>query len=59
MTKSTSQARIKPEIFFNLEPEPELDPKSPARLTTLRQRRTKTTSKLKTNLKKLVIKKIN
>ena len=32
-TKSTSQARIKPEIFVNFRPEP--DPKSPARLTTL------------------------
>ena len=34
-TKSTSQARIKPEIFVNFRPEP--DPKSPARLTTLQQ----------------------
>ena len=33
-TKSTSQARIKPEIFVNFRPEPELNPKSPARLTT-------------------------
>ena len=32
-TKSTSQARIKPEIFVYFRPEP--DPKSPARLTTL------------------------
>ena len=32
-TKSTSQARIKPDIFVNFRPEP--DPKSPARLTTL------------------------
>ena len=32
-TKSTSQARIKPEISVNFRPEP--DPKSPARLTTL------------------------
>ena len=31
--KSTSQARIKPDIFVNFRPEP--DPKSPARLTTL------------------------
>ena len=34
-TKTTSQARIKPEIFVNFRPEP--DPKSPARLTTLPQ----------------------
>ena len=34
-TKSTSQARIKPEIFVNFRPKP--DPKSPARLTTLSQ----------------------
>ena len=34
-TKSTSQARIKPEIFVNFRPEPEPDPKSPARLTIL------------------------
>ena len=32
-TKSTSQARFKPEIFVNFRPEP--DPKSPGRLTTL------------------------
>ena len=32
-TKSTSHARIKPDIFVNFRPEP--DPKSPARLTTL------------------------
>ena len=32
-TKSTSQARIKPEIFVNFRPEP--DPKSPVRLTTV------------------------
>ena len=32
--KIISQARIKPEIFVNSMPEP--DPKSPARLTTLR-----------------------
>ena len=35
-TKSTSQARIKPEIFVNFRPEPESDPKSPARPTTLK-----------------------
>ena len=34
--KSQSQARIKPEIFVNFRPE--ADPKSPARLTTLRLR---------------------
>ena len=33
--KSTSQARIKPEIFVKFRPEPEADPKSLARLTTL------------------------
>ena len=33
MTKSTFQARIKPEIFVNFRPEP--DPKTPGRLTTL------------------------
>ena len=35
-TKSTSQARIKPDIFVNFRPEP--DPKSPARLITLLSR---------------------
>ena len=32
--KSTSQDRIKPEIFVNFRPEP--NPKSPGRLTTLK-----------------------
>ena len=30
-----SQAQTKPETFVNFRPEPEPDPKSPARLTTL------------------------
>ena len=34
-TKSTLQARLKPEIFVKFRPEP--DSKSPARLTTLQQ----------------------
>ena len=33
--KSTSDARIKSEIFVDFRPEPEPDPKIPARLTTL------------------------
>ena len=36
-TKSTRQARIKPENFVNFRPEPEPDPKSQARLTTMFQ----------------------